>query len=105
LIDHKLEDGNTGIFKTGSTAAAFIREQWPDCPIVCITGVDMHEVDSQQRSLYEELYPYNRISRHYETILSIAKAFKKIKTNRPSSLDEVLSLMKALGMSMIKLSL
>src|SRR5258707_6295581 len=41
IIDHKLEDVSSGEFKTGSTAAEVIRETWSECPIVCVTGVEL----------------------------------------------------------------
>jgi CheY-like chemotaxis protein len=96
LIDHKLEEVSSGIFKVGSTAATFLREKWPECPIVCITAADPKiDVDSQQRGAYEEIYTSHQISKHYKTVLSIAKSFKRLKENRPSSLEDILAEMKA----------
>ena len=95
MLDHKLEDAITGIFKTGSTAAESIREKWPECPIVCITGMSKGEVDSRKLALYEELFEINKISKYGTYILAIAKAFNKIKKNPPSDVDDILKLLKA----------
>lgn len=35
-------------FQQGVNIGAYIRERWPNCPIVCITGQDIHDVDSQK---------------------------------------------------------
>jgi CheY-like chemotaxis protein len=95
LIDHNLKDISSGVFKKGSTFAAYIRETWPDCPIVCITGEDITKVDYQKRSLYEDIFSITKISKHYPTILSIAKSFRKLKEDRPKDVDDLLALMKS----------
>ncbi|MEZ4945514.1 MAG: hypothetical protein R2804_08310 [Cyclobacteriaceae bacterium] len=95
LIDHNLEDNSTGVFKKGSTFAAYIRETWPECPIVCITGQEIRNLDSQKRSLYDEIISISRISHHYPTILSIAKSFRTLKDKRPNNISDLLALMKA----------
>jgi CheY-like chemotaxis protein len=95
LIDHKLENIQSGIFRTGSTAAATIRERWPECPIVCITGVDMNEVDSQQRSLYEEMYSITKISRYDNSLISIANSFKALRKKRPQTVEQMFKMFKA----------
>ena len=92
IIDHNLEDASSGIFKKGSTAATFIREQWPECPIICISG-DPNLVDSQQRALYEEIIPIDDISNYYSEILILAKSFKLIKENRPPDIEKLIDLL------------
>ena len=89
LIDHNLENNLTGVFKKGSTLAANIRETWPNCPVICVTGQDTLNVDSQKRLLYQEVISVTQISRHYNTILSIAKSFRKLKENKPGRLRNV----------------
>lgn len=95
LIDHKFDDNKTGIFKTGSTIAALIRDTWPTCPIICVTGINIDEVDSQKRSLYEAVLQFHDISKYDDTILSIAKSFKKISEIQPQNVNELLELLKA----------
>ncbi len=92
LIDHKFEDVDSGIFKAGSTAAAYIRETWPTCPIVCVTGADQNIIDSQKRDLYEAIFEISNISRHYSTIISIAAGFKNLEQRRPNNEEELLNL-------------
>jgi CheY-like chemotaxis protein len=93
IIDHNLEDASSGVFKKGSTAAAYIREQWPECPIICISGVDPGVVDSQQKALYEEILPIENISKFYQDILSIAKSFALVRNNKPNNVDEFIDLL------------
>lgn len=93
IIDHNLEDASSGIFKKGSTAAAYIREQWPECPIICISGVDPNLVDSQQRALYEEILPVEHISQYFDDILVLAKSFDAIKNSRPKNVEEFINLL------------
>ena len=97
MIDHKLEDADSGIFNTGSTVAETIREKWPECPIVCITGAKKSEVDSRKLSLYEEVFEINKISKYGDAILSIAKSYNKIKKDRPKNADDVVKLLKTPG--------
>lgn len=95
IIDHNLEDANLGVFKKGSTVAAYIRDAWPDCPIICVTGEDLHNLSSQQKTLYEVVIPVFKISDNYELIYSIASSFNEIRNKRPSNLDQLLDLIKA----------
>lgn len=94
IIDHNLEESNTGVFKKGSSAAALIRETWPECPIVCVSAVDITQVDSQQKALYEEIFSIEKISDHYLEILSIAESYKWIRENKPENIDDVIKLIK-----------
>ncbi|WP_421945034.1 hypothetical protein [Pedobacter sp.] len=93
IIDHNLEDADSGIFKKGSSAAPFIREIWPECPIVCVSAVDIRQVDGKQKSNYEEIFSIDEISKHYWEILSIAKSFYFAKENRPQSIVDILNLL------------
>ncbi len=95
IVDHKLENIQTGIFRTGSTAAAYIRELWSECPVVCVTGMNKTDLDSQQRPYYEDIFEINNISKYYNSILSIARSFNLIKTKRPSNSEDLLQLLKA----------
>lgn len=94
LIDHKFEMSDSGIFKTGSTIAALIRDTWPSCPIVCVTGVDIDEVDSQKRSLYEAVFEFHNISKFDSEIISIAESFRKINKANPLNVDAILDLLQ-----------
>lgn len=94
LIDHNLEDSVSGIFKKGSSVAASIRESWPECPIVCVSAVDVKQVDSQQMALYEEIFSIDQISEHYCEIYSIAESYQIISDKRPSNIMEVLGLLQ-----------
>jgi len=103
LIDHKFDDSTTGIFRTGSTIAALIRDTWPNCPIICVTGINLDEIDSQKRSLYEEVIQFHNISRYDNTIISIAKSYRKISESKPKNVNDLLALLKAPNIEMLKL--
>lgn len=92
IIDHKLEDIQ-GYFNTGSTAAAIIKETWPECPIICVSGVDMKDFGLTQRDIYDAIFSDSDISKHYATILSIAIAYRYFKGNRPENVDHLLALL------------
>ncbi len=95
LMDHSLDRSDSDFFKKGSTAAALIHERWPTCPIICITAVDSHEVDSRQRSEYIELIPFEDISSFDQKFLTIAKGFRKLKANYPRNPQDILRMLKA----------
>ncbi len=95
LMDHRLDDiSSDNGFKTGSTAAEVIREKWPQCPIVCITEVELVNIDFHKQSIYEEIIEFNKISDHYSTLSSIAHSFKKIQQARINNLDELIDLLE-----------
>ena len=91
VMDHFLNKTSSETFKRGSTAATAIHEKWPECPIISITAVDLrNDVDTRQRSAYENMFRDYRISDHYLTIQSIAIGFKNLKRKRPENLDALL---------------
>jgi len=92
LIDHNLQDISSGDFRKGSTVAAFIRETWLECPIICITGEDLETVDSNKRDQYEEIIPINKISDYYSILQSIADTFHILQKKRPKTVADLLSL-------------
>jgi len=80
-------------FKKGSTAAEVIREDWPTCPIVCVTGVKLTDIDSHKESLYEEVIEFHNISDRYKTILSIAASFQRMKKSPPQDKEGFIRLL------------
>jgi len=95
LLDQNLENATTGTFKKGSTAAAFLKENWPDCPIICVTGENIEEFSNYQRYSYEEVLPINKISEYYEIIESIATSFKNLKRDPPKVISDITTKLKA----------
>jgi len=102
LIDHKLE---SKLFKTGSSVAALIRDRWPSCPIVCVTGVDIDTLSTINKSLYDEVIPFDYISDYDEKILSIANGFKKISETRYMNLNKLFDLLQVPESEIEKLKL
>ncbi len=93
ILDHNLHDIQDGYFKAGSTAATIIREGWASCPIICISGADKSYFDAQMRSIYDAIFSISDIASHYQTILSIAESYRKLKASRPANIDQLMSLL------------
>lgn len=93
LMDHSLIRTESETFKTGSTAALFIHEKWHECPIICVTGAEPEDVDFRQRSAYEKIIPFTRISDYDSDLLSIAVGFRDLKNNRPTNPIALMDLM------------
>jgi hypothetical protein len=91
IMDHSLDRTISDTYRTGSTAASFLREHWKACPIVSCTGVDLENIDIRKRSAYEGIYPINRISENYDSIYSIAEGFQILKENYPKDISGLLS--------------
>ncbi|MCP4148112.1 MAG: hypothetical protein GY757_10225 [bacterium] len=87
LMDHSLVNTDGG-FTTGSTAAEMIREVWPKCPIVCITGVKKKDMPIHKRLAYEEVVPIDDMSEYKDTLLSIACSFKKLQDKAPDDIED-----------------
>ncbi len=106
LIDHKLDYDGSRLFKTGSSVAALIRDRWPYCPVVCVTGGQIIDtLSSINRSLYEEVITFDNISSYDELILSITKGFKKISKTKYMNLNKVFELLQVPESEIEKLSL
>lgn len=95
IMDHSLIDAISDTYKTGSTAAAFIREEWPHCPIISMTGQDINNVDIRHRAAYESMYSIEKISEHYGSIQSIARGFKEMKEKNVKTVLELIDLFDA----------
>ena len=95
MIDHNLPNMISEEFKKGSTVAAVLREKWPVCPIVGITAQPINTIDSQNRSLYEEVFSFDNISEYDETILSIARSFKALRAKKPKTIEGIIKLFGA----------
>jgi CheY-like chemotaxis protein len=102
LVDHNLTEIGTGNIKKGSTVAALIRETHPNYAIACITG-QSEPIDAQQRLSYEAVFQYDDLENHYETMMAIARSFRKLNSNKPATLDELIDLLKAPEEDKIKL--
>ncbi|HOY17404.1 MAG TPA: response regulator [Haliscomenobacter sp.] len=90
LMDHSLDQADGETTRSGSSAAAILRENWHACPIVSITGTDIIDMDTRHRSAYEAIFQYSDISRSYPKIMAIAKGFSSLKQKPPTTIKEVL---------------
>ena len=94
LIDHKLNNVKRGIISHGSTAAEVIREKWPQCPIICVTGVPLEDVEQHQKNIYEDIYEINKLSEHYASIKSIADSYALLRKQRPQKIEDVIKIIE-----------
>ena len=90
LMDHSLESADIRTVRNGASAATILREHWHNCPIVSVTGVGNEEMDSFQRSAYDAIFDFNKISQSYSTILAIANGFRALKSNYPKNVEDIL---------------
>lgn len=95
LMDHRLDKVKSDVISTGSTVAEIIRERWPECPIICVTGIRLEDVDLHQKGIYEDLYEIDKLSEHYPSMLSIAQSFKILNTKWPKNFNAMSKLIKA----------
>lgn len=79
ILDHTLNDVNSETYKRGSTAATFLHEKWPHCPIISLTGVNIEDVNWRNRYAYEGMFDFHDISKYYETIKSIIQGFHSLE--------------------------
>lgn len=104
LMDHNLTY-TLGEYKKGSTISAIIREKHPTLPIACISGQNKKDMDSQQRMIYQTVFKITDIKKHYSAMRSIATSYRKMKSSKPSSIEDVFSLMKVPKDDIEKLSI
>ena len=92
IMDHSLDRTISETYRTGSTAATFLREHWKNCPIVSCTGVEFSDIDNRHKSAYEGIYPINRISENYESIHSVALGFQVLRRCYPKEISDLFKL-------------
>jgi len=90
LMDHSFHQVSSDSIRTGSSAAAIIREKWPACPIVSVTAVDKADMDTRHRSAYEAIFKFSRISDNYQKISAIAQGFRSLKLSPPKATHDIL---------------
>jgi len=91
IMDHSLDKGYSETIKTGSSAAAILRDKWPKCPIISLTAAPIRRLDNRQRSAYEEMFSIKEISNNYDAILAMSKGFAKLRANEPKDVHALLS--------------
>jgi CheY-like chemotaxis protein len=91
LMDHSLDQADYRAIRSGSSAAAIIREKWQSCPIVSVTGTDIVDMDTRHKSAYEAIFQFSSISKNYSKIVAIAKGFKSLKQSPPKTIDDILN--------------
>ena len=94
LMDHSFHQADGDPIRTGSSAAAIIREKWPSCPIVSVTAIEKTNMDTRHRSAYEAIFPFDRISENYSKLVAIAEGFKALKEKIPNTTDDILEHLK-----------
>lgn len=90
LMDHSLEQAENTAIRSGSSAAAIIREKWQYCPIVAVTATDLADMDTRHRLAYEEIFQITCISKKYSKIKAIAEGFRAMKSNPPLAINDIL---------------
>lgn len=91
LMDHSLDQADYEAIRSGSSAAAIIREKWQSCPIVSVTGTDIIDMDTRHKSAYEAIFQFSSISKNYSKIVAIAKGFKSLRQSPPKTIDDILN--------------
>jgi len=104
LMDHSLDKTFSDTFKTGSTTATILHDKWPNCPIVCVTGIEPNLVLSRQRLTYQEVFLISNISNKYASINAIGEGFKIINHNRIKNLEDIFEAIKAPNEENMRLS-
>jgi len=95
LIDHVLNNTEKETIQIGSTAAEYIREKKLKTPIVGITAAKLTDIDLHKKAIYDDIFEYSSISKHYESIDSIAKAYKIMNEIPPSNNESLIKILKA----------
>jgi len=94
LMDHRFTETENQF--VGSTAAEYLREKWPDCPIVCVTAAGLEEVDSHKSALYEQVMEIEKISNYDSILISIAESFRKLRGSKsPENTEQLIDYLKA----------
>jgi hypothetical protein len=103
LVDHNLTNSREKM-KKGSTIASFIRENHPEVAIACVTGqLSTQPIDNLEQLSYEAVFNVDELEKHYESMLSIAKSYRKLNSNKPTNTGELIALLKAPQDDKIKL--
>lgn len=95
LIDDKLDKVSGGLIRTGSTTAEILRESWPECPVVCITAVKLHDISLHRQDIYEEVIEDKNLSDHYSLLITIANAFSLMRKKPVKDIAGIIRLLKA----------
>ena len=94
LMDHRFTEAKNQF--VGSTAAEYLRENWPDCPIVCVTAAGLEEVDSHKSALYEQVLKIQKISNYDTILISVAESFRKLRGSKsPENTEQLIDYLTA----------
>jgi CheY-like chemotaxis protein len=96
VLDHILDQTatSTALLRRGSTIAEAIKERWPTCPVIGVTGVDRNQIDVRTQETYDDLFESVNFGQYYERIDAIARDFAKIARRKPKSVSDVVDLLQ-----------
>src|SRR5437868_3678671 len=96
VLDHILDQTatSTALLRRGSTIAEAIKERWPTCPVIGVTGVDRNRIDVRTQETYDDLFESVKFGQYYERIDAIARDFAKIARRKPKSVSDVVNLLQ-----------
>jgi len=96
VLDHILDQTatSTALLRRGSTIAEAIKERWPTCPVIGVTGVDRNRIDVRTQETYDDLFESVNFGQYYERIDAIARDFAKIARRKPKSMSDVVDLLQ-----------
>jgi hypothetical protein len=94
IIDHRLNMGKNELFQSGSSIVELFKNKWPNCPIICVTAVDIEsDIDSFKSNKYDCIIPNSSIEKYYDKIIALIESFNKLSKTR-ITIQNVLKLMK-----------
>ncbi|MFH1697481.1 MAG: response regulator [Candidatus Omnitrophota bacterium] len=96
IIDHVFNKiAKENVIREGSTTAELIKEGWPSCPIVCVTGVrkKLH-ITLNKRASYEDIFIDDDLLNHYDSLFILAHDFRLLLKNNNRNTIQLMDLLK-----------
>lgn len=94
ILDHFLNNAK-GLVKLGSSLSELLREKWPRCPIVAVTGAQKEaDIGTLTRDQYDEVFSISDMLDNRLSLFSLTVGYRRLGRNRPRSIEAILRLLK-----------
>ena len=95
VIDHRLDKIKDKDIINGPSVAEIFRQKLPGLPIISITAIDIVNIDTHAKNVYDEIISGSRIGENTLKIAALVKGYQKIRRRIPKNERQLLKILNS----------
>jgi len=97
ILDHVLDRSTpkNPVLQKGSTIAEAFKEEWPSCPVVCVTsGDNVEDIDLRTKRTYDVFFSFQDFRKYIDRIDAIRKGFALVARTKGMTARKLVQFLK-----------